>query len=410
MVKKVRLIVILLIGLLLPVMINAETITEQHSDSKYKLVIEDDINIFTEEDFESIKQKMVPISSKCNVVLKTTMSSDLYDSVKVKADERYNQLFGTDDGFIILINVYNAPDGTSGVLNNMNSLAISTFGSLNNTITSEEVLSQTWNNTPKVKVSNYTEAVDKILHYFGNKTGVYKTDAIVVGKLLHIEDDADLLTPEEEKKLVKVMSPLTEYGYIIFKSIASNDYMSTSEFANNYYYKNFGNDSGTMFLIDMDNRQIYIVSGGMNYNVITKRKALTITDNTYKYASNEDYYGCAEEAFKEMEVLLHGGKIAEPMRHISNVVISLVLGFLLTFLYIASTMRIKKASHKDILDSTEKYVAIANLSVIPNGQRRVYSPVSSDSDSGGFSSGGGGGFSGGGGGGGFSGGGGGHGF
>ena len=93
------------------------------------------------------------------------------------------------------------------------------------------------------------------------------------------------------------------------------------------------------------------------------------------------------------------------MRYASNVVISLVLGFLLTFLYISSSMRIKKASRKSKMDDVDKFVAISNISVVAAGTHRVYSPPSSDSGSGGSSGGGGGG-----GGGGFSGGGGGHSF
>ncbi|MBR2678397.1 MAG: TPM domain-containing protein, partial [Bacilli bacterium] len=101
-------------------------------------------------------------------------------------------------------------------------------------------------------------------------------------------------------------------------------------------------------------------------------------------------------------------KIAEPMRYISNVVISLVLGFLLTFMYVLTTMRIKKASRKKILNASEASVVFANVVGTKTGTHKVYSPVESSS-SGGSS---GGGFSGGGGGGGggFSGGGGGHSF
>ena len=166
-----------------------------------------------------------------------------------------------------------------------------------------------------------------------------------------------------------------------------------------------------MLLIDMDKRYIYICSAGNNYKVITQNKADIITDNIYQYASSKEYYECAAEAFSEIKTLLDGGKIAEPMRYASNVVISLVIGFLLTFIYIVSSMKVKRPSNKEITKGCEKYVALANIAGMATGTHKVYSPVS-DSGSGSGFSGGGGGFSGGGGGGGggFSGGGGGHSF
>lgn len=73
-----------------------------------------------------------------------------------------------------------------------------------------------------------------------------------------IEDDANLLTDIEENALLDEMKPLTEYGNIIFKSINRNTSNSTKKYAENYYYNNFGNNNGTMFLIDMYKREIYI--------------------------------------------------------------------------------------------------------------------------------------------------------
>ena len=219
-----------------------------------------------------------------------------------------------------------------------------------------------------------------------------------------LEDDANLLSEEELEKLKEVMVPLTEYGNIIFKTINDNSYGSTSSFAENYYYDRFGNNNGTMFLIDMYYRNIYIVSGGSNYGIITTAKANTITDNTYRYASREEYYECAKVAYEQMYSLLRGEKIAEPMRYASNVVISMTLALLINFLIVSSVSKIKKATNSEILKTCEIDVNVGSVNGYESGTHRVYSPVSDSSSSGG------GGGSSGGGGGGFSGGGGGHGF
>lgn len=223
---------------------------------------------------------------------------------------------------------------------------------------------------------------------------------------LIIEDDAHLLNDNEINKLEDKMKPLTEYGNIAFKSIDSNN-LSTSVFAANYYHEKFQNKSGTLFLIDMDHRIIYIFSDGDNYKVITDSKADIITDNVYKYASRSDYYKCAYEAFDEINILLDGGKIAEPMRYISNGLIAITISFLVSFLIVMYNTRIKKASVSKIIKNSKVNFKVANIKGSKSGTHRKYSPVDrgnggSHSSSGGSSGGGsfgGGGFSSGGGGG-----------
>ncbi len=88
-----------------------------------------------------------------------------------------------------------------------------------------------------------------------------------------IEDDANLLNEEEKVKLLDSMTRLTEYGHIIFKSIDNNDFGNAASYASNYYHNKFQSESGTLFLIDMDTREIYIFSDGENYKIITSKKA-----------------------------------------------------------------------------------------------------------------------------------------
>ena len=92
------------------------------------------------------------------------------------------------------------------------------------------------------------------------------------------EDNANLLSESEKNQLLSDMKPLTKYGNIAFITIAKNN-MTTSEFANDYYHRMFGTESGTIFVIDMDNRQIYIFSDGSNNKIINRNKAYIITDN-----------------------------------------------------------------------------------------------------------------------------------
>ena len=212
-----------------------------------------------------------------------------------------------------------------------------------------------------------------------------------------IEDDANLLSNDEERSLADSMEKLTKYGNIAFKSIRKNGYGSTSKYAEKYYHKTFGKESGTVFLIDMSQRIIYIFSDGQNYKTITKAKAETITDNVYKHASNKDYFECADEAYSQMYTVLEGGKIAEPMKYISNALIAVMLALFTNFVIFKIATKNKAASVNDQIKECAFSCTHTNPSVRQIGEHRIYSPVRSSSSSGG-SSGGGGGSSGGGGG------------
>lgn len=222
----------------------------------------------------------------------------------------------------------------------------------------------------------------------------------VNGYLITIEDDARLLTESEKNKLIEKMEKITEYGNVAFKSINSNPKYSTSKYAEQYYRDKFGKgSSGTLFLVDMYYRIIYIYSEGAVYRTITTAKANTITDNVYKYASRKEYYECAEEAFNEINILLEGGKINEPMKYIANTILSLVIAALLGFLLSLKKASLKNPSANDIAKLLKKKVQVLdNITATKTGQKSVYNPPSSSSSSGGHSSGGGGGSSGGGGG------------
>ena len=56
------------------------------------------------------------------------------------------------------------------------------------------------------------------------------------------------------------------------------------------YREKYGSESGTIFVIDMDNRNIWIHSNGAINRTINKAYAETITDNVYTYASDAVSY------------------------------------------------------------------------------------------------------------------------
>ncbi len=355
----------------------------------YKLVIEDNAELLTSEEETMLKEDMQPMIAYGNIAFKSINENE--KTTKEYIEEYYEEHFQDDSGTVFLIDVANKE------------IYIYSAGNNYQTITDEAAERIVNAVAPQVTNQEYYSASSRVYQllytYFTKDTIEIESEE---GYKAIIEDDAKLLTEKEKDQLKDKMKDLTKYGNIIFKSILTNS-TTAPAYARDYYHSKFQKESGTVFLIDMDNRIIYIFSDGSNYNIINKRKAEIITDNIYQYASNKNYFDCAYNAFDQMETLLEGGKILEPMRHISNIVVSIVIAFFITFIIVWQKTKIKEASKKAVLENCDINFEIKDVYGSKTGTHREYSPI--DTDSGG-SSGGGGGFSGGG----SSGGGGGHSF
>lgn len=208
---------------------------------------------------------------------------------------------------------------------------------------------------------------------------------------IYIDDWANLLTPKEEDDLRKLMEPITEHGHVAFVSISENPTYSTEYYVDDYYYDHFGYESGTVFIIDMEERYIWIHSNGEIYKTVTDDYAQTITDNGYRYASDEAYYVCAAEAFEQIQSLLEGRAIAQPMKYISNALLAIILALLINYIFVMFVSRGRKPSTSQLLNGIFSKVQVNNPRTEFINQTRRYSPQSSGSSGGGSSGGGGGG-------------------
>ena len=208
------------------------------------------------------------------------------------------------------------------------------------------------------------------------------------GYCVILEDDADLLSQEEEAQLASQMQEITDYGNALFKTISYNNF-SASYFAEDYYHGQFGAESGTLFLIDMGNRELYIFSDGAVYKTITKAYAATITDNIYRYASDQDYYLCASTAFDQIHTLLSGRRIAQPMKYISNALLALILAALINYFIVRLLSTSSKPDKREILNSVYAKFAFSDAQKKLTKQSKVYHPRSTGSSSGSHSGGGG---------------------
>jgi uncharacterized protein len=217
------------------------------------------------------------------------------------------------------------------------------------------------------------------------------------GYVVVIEDNADLLSDTEESQLQSLMEQITAYGNAAFVTVedGGNPYSTTQRFAEDYNYSHFGNSNATLFVIDMDNRYIYMDTRGSIQSYLTSAYADTITDNVYRYASDKDYYTCAYKAFEQILSLLQGRRIAQPMKYVSNAFLAIILAMLINFFVVKAFSIRHKATNQEVLAGIFRQVNVQNTRIQFTHQTKTYSPQSS-----GGGGGGGGGSSGGGGGGG----------
>lgn len=134
-----------------------------------------------------------------------------------------------------------------------------------------------------------------------------------------INDEAKLLTTQQEDKLLDKMKLITKYGSVAFKTIDINK-KETEDYAEEYFYDNFDDkESAVLFLIDMDNRVIYIYSDGYIHEIITSKMAEKITKKVAKYATQKKYYECASLTYGYISALLDDKDIFDMADNLNSI-------------------------------------------------------------------------------------------
>lgn len=169
-----------------------------------------------------------------------------------------------------------------------------------------------------------------------------KANTPVVDATKKIYDYANLITKDEEEALYnKVQEFINKYDMdMAIVTINSNPKSSSMAYADDFYdYNNFGkgtNKTGLLFLIDMQNRNMWISTTGDAINIYTDSRINTILDYTYDKISNEDYNGCAEQFIDKASYfankgLTGGSKVVTVPKMICN---SLIFAGLVTIFFI----------------------------------------------------------------------------
>lgn len=215
---------------------------------------------------------------------------------------------------------------------------------------------------------------------------------------IYIYDEADLFSDKETERLIDTMAPIAEnYGHACILTLLDCDYYDTKSYAEAFTIQYYDKENLVLFIIDMDNRELYMNFEGRILRDLGTSTADIITDNVYRYATDEEYFECATEAMSEALYKLEGGNLTSSMKILSNACIAVVFALLLTYFIARAVSSTMKASNSEMLDSMYHQFKFTDTKSVLDHTSREYSPQSSGSSGG---HGGGGGHSGGGGGGG----------
>ena len=176
---------------------------------------------------------------------------------------------------------------------------------------------------PYLNMPNFGSITENGLTWKNSKTGFRAV----------IEDELDLLTAAEERKILDEMIPLTEYGSVAFWSTReeSADVQTQAEEKRRAL---FGEESSCIVVINKAYQQLSIQSRGQLAKVITSARAGRIAARGSTDLTRGQTYNAVSEAFSQIGTLTGSSKAAAHLRVFCNLFLSLMIGLTLTSVFV----------------------------------------------------------------------------
>jgi len=151
--------------------------------------------------------------------------------------------------------------------------------------------------------------------------------AMAASDVPYVVDDAGLFTDAQAAELEEKLTQVSEELGMDIVVVTTNDtgYKSTMDYADDAFdYGGYGAD-GVLYLIDMDNRELWISTTGKAMDQISDDSIDSMLDEIFGYVSQEDYFGSAM-AFADLCVDYCSFDL------VSTLLISLVVGFVIALI------------------------------------------------------------------------------
>ena len=150
----------------------------------------------------------------------------------------------------------------------------------------------------------------------------------------YINDYADILEDDLEEKLTNIIKKYIKKHNldIAIVTINTNSFFSTETFANQFYDKNdMGLDedrNGILLVIDMENREYYILTNGFTHSLINDNRVEIILDEMESHMKNEHYYLAIENFLQNINKYYQYHKYGPPYLWIGAFIISITTAFI----------------------------------------------------------------------------------
>ena len=176
---------------------------------------------------------------------------------------------------------------------------------------------------PYLNMPNFGSITENGLTWKNSKTGFRAV----------IEDELDLLTAAEERKILDNMIPLTEYGSVAFWSTReeSSDVQTQAEEKRRAL---FGEESSCIVVINKAYQQLSIQSRGQLAKVVTSARAGRIASRGSTDLTRGQTYNAVSETFSQIGTLTGSSKTAAHLRVFCNLFLSLMIGLTLTSAFV----------------------------------------------------------------------------
>ena len=229
-----------------------------------------------------------------------------------------------------------------------------------------------------------------------NRGNILNTPAVNAEEKIY--DFADLYTDSEEKDLYnEVNSYIQSYNMdLVIVTINRNNKSSPQEYADDFYdYNDFGissNRDGVLFLIDMQNREIYMYTTGTAIEMYNDYRINEALDSVYTYMSDEDYY---EGTSNYIDIIKDYAASGYPNNStisnkgdrpsiVTTMIVSLIITIIIMGILISKNKMVRKATTAEEYLNKES-VNIKNISDILVSSNTTKQKIEHNTSSGGSS-------------------------
>ena len=176
---------------------------------------------------------------------------------------------------------------------------------------------------PYLNMPNFGSITETGLTWKNSKTGFRVV----------IDDDIDLLTSAEERKLLEEMIPLTEYGSVALWSTRGEDADVQTQ-AEEKRRSLFGEESSCMLVINKASQRLSIHPGGSLAVLISAAQADRIVSRADKELARGHFFSAASDAFSRLAGLAGSTKSAASLRVFSTLFLALMIGLTLAGVFV----------------------------------------------------------------------------